>query len=91
MSACRNTSRAGWVGLALLLASAGTAASQTYPQRDQTQIIEQQRLQRQLSDQRLGEDLRRQQELQRGRSEQLQFEDKIRRQQLRDQTDRQQR
>ncbi len=91
MSIYRKTSRAGWVCLTLLLATAGTAASQTYPQRDQNQIIEQQRLQRQLSEQRLGDDLRRQQELQRSRSEQLQLEDRIRRQQLQDQFERQRR
>ena len=91
MSTRRKTSRAGGLGLALFLTFAGAAASQTYPQRDQNQIIEQQRLQRQLSDQRLGDDLRRQQELQRSRSEQLQLEDRIRRQQLQDQLDRQKR
>ena len=96
MSTYRRTSQAGWIGVALLLASVSAAASQSraqrdqaYPQRDQQQILDQLRVQRQQSDQRLGDDLRRQQDQQRSRSEQLQIEDRIRRQQLQDQIDRQ--
>jgi hypothetical protein len=91
MSTSRKTSLVGWIGLALLLISAGAAASQSYPQREQHQVIDQLRVQRQLSDQRLGEDLRLQQELQRARSEQLRLEERIRRQQLQDQIERRQR
>lgn len=86
----RKISHSGWIALGLVLATAAGAAGQTYQQRDQQQILDQLRIQRQQSEQRLDSDLRRQQQMQDLRSQQQQLDEQIRRQQLREQLERQQ-
>jgi hypothetical protein len=90
MSARRKASRVGGMALAILAVSTGVVAAQSYDRRNQQQLTDQLRLQRELSDQQRANDIRRQQQQQDSRSQQLRLEDKIYRQRLQDQIDRQQ-
>jgi hypothetical protein len=91
MSSYWRTSLAGCTAFTLLLASVVAATSQSYYQRDRQTVIDQQRVQRQLSDQRRGDDLRIRQLNQDLRNQQLELDSRIKRQQLQDQIQRQQR
>ena len=87
MPTCQKAVTAGFAGLLMVLVSIGAAASQTYPQRDD-RLIDQLRQQRELSQQRLSDDLRQRLQQQEQQHQRIQLEDRIRRQQIQDQLDR---
>lgn len=90
MSTIRNTWRASSIAAGVLLAAVSAAMAQTpnYPQRDQQRTLDQMRIQRQQTDQRLGDDLTRQRQIQEQRAQQQQYEDQLRRQRLQEQHER---